>query len=59
MVVSPYADEDGSNSDGSGLRYGERRTCELCGEVRRCFERFDVVTCEECQRELLPATGRL
>jgi len=34
---------------------GEVRTCDLCGDERRCEEGDGLVACRACQRELLPA----
>ncbi|SEO67627.1 hypothetical protein SAMN04487948_104121 [Halogranum amylolyticum] len=36
--------------------YGTQVECELCGEVRTCTERCSMVTCRECQADLLPPT---
>lgn len=33
---------------------GERATCELCLETRRCFERCGLVVCQTCQHDFLP-----
>ena len=38
----------------SGYIRGERTECELCGETRRCLDRFGMVTCRACQRDFLP-----
>jgi hypothetical protein len=33
---------------------GEFDECEICRERRRCFERFDLVVCPDCEGDLLP-----
>ena len=47
------------NSLSSGDWYGTQTECELCGNVRRCTEHCSMVTCEECQTELLPRRSGL
>jgi len=37
----------------------EKAACELCGARTECFDRYGMVTCRPCQRELLPASGFL
>lgn len=51
---SPY-----TTPDNEGLKRGERRDCELCGEDRRCFERFGMMACQSCQETFLPSRGML
>jgi len=35
--------------------HGALRRCDLCGNERLCNEGDELVACQECQRELLPA----
>jgi len=36
-------------------RYGKQVECELCETVKRCIDRYGLVTCERCQTEFLPS----
>jgi len=42
-----------------GLRTSEQAACELCGSRTKCFNRYGMLTCRPCQRDLLPASGFL
>ena len=59
MLGSTNAADESGSTDGSDIRYGDRRECELCGETRRCFDRFEVVACRDCHGEFLPSSGVL
>jgi hypothetical protein len=59
MLGSTNAGCGGGSASGSEYRYGDRRECELCREVRRCFDRFDVTACQNCHSEFLPLSGVL
>jgi hypothetical protein len=44
-----------NNSLSSCDWYGTQVECELCEEVRRCTEHCSMLTCRECQVDLLPS----
>ncbi|MUV88757.1 hypothetical protein GJ629_01700 [Halapricum sp. CBA1109] len=53
-LPSPYR-----TTDSPGTAPGEIRVCEICGNQRRCFDRFDMITCQSCQDTYLPSKGLL
>jgi len=40
-----------------GFHSNEKAACELCGDRTKCSDRYGMVTCQACQRDLLPASG--
>lgn len=57
MLGSVAANGRERRLEGDVYKYGERNECELCGSVRRCIDRYGMVTCQACQSDLLPSAG--
>ena len=39
------------------LAADEQAACELCGSRTQCSNRYGMLACQPCQRDLLPASG--
>lgn len=53
--ISPYR----RNSSPGPPTPGERVRCELCEDTKRCFDKYGLITCQDCHHDLLPARGLL
>lgn len=40
-----------------GTKLAEWGACELCNREKMCYETYGIVSCEECQADLLPSLG--
>lgn len=38
---------------------GEQTECEICGEVHTCYDKFGLITCQDCQSKYLPSDWML